>query len=136
MLAAAAKGLGQEPAPLAGFEGEWVGLQTWTFENPSAQEPQPVTLTLAVDGGELTGSITPFLGGVQALPIAGARVVGDELRMSLDSSRSRNRWQRNVDVQFTFRLEANELHGTAELTMGAVPWLRFDYALSRKRSRY
>ena len=126
----------QESVPLSRFAGTWVGLQTWTVDNPSAQEPQPVTLTLELTDGKLTGSMTPFLGSAQALAITDAQVVGNELHATANSGRSRNRWQRNVNVSFAFVQEAEELTGTANLTMGVVPWLELDYKLSRKRSRY
>jgi len=126
----------QESVPLSQFAGTWVGLQTWTVDNPSAQEPQPVTLTLELVDGELTGSMTPFLGSAQPLTITGARVVGNQLHATADSRRSRNRWQRNVTISFAFIQEAEDLTGTANLTMGEVPWLELDYKLSRKRSRY
>ena len=126
----------QDSVSLSQFAGTWVGLQTWTVDNPSAQEPQPVTLTLEVEDGELTGSMTPFLGSAQPLVISEARVVGNELHATVDSSRSWNRWQQNVNITFTFSQEAEELTGTANIRMGEVPWLELDYNLSRKRSRY
>jgi hypothetical protein len=136
MFAGAGNLAAQDSASLSQFAGTWVGLQTWTIDNPSATEPQPVTLTLEMVDGNLTGSITPFLGSAQGLAITQARVVGDELHLSADSSQSRNRWQRDVGVSFKLIQEAEELTGSANLTMGDVPWLELDYKLSRKRSRY
>jgi hypothetical protein len=55
----------QEPVQPARFEGTWVGTQAWALEKPppGASQEQPVTLTLEVVDGKVTGTMTPFLGG-------------------------------------------------------------------------
>jgi hypothetical protein len=118
------------------FEGTWVGLQTWTVDdNPSAREPQPVTLTLEERGGALTGSMAPFLGLRSGVAITEAEIVGDELHATASVARGRG-WQGTFDVKFHFSNDADALTGTADVAFGEVPWLKFDYELSRKRSRY
>ena len=124
----------QESAPLSRFAGTWVGLQSWTVDNPSAQEPQTVTLTLEVVDGELTGSMAPFLGLRAGVAITDARVVNDQLHATA-TGRGRG-WQAGVGVEFRFTRDAEAMTGTADLTLGEVDWLDFDYELSLKRSRY
>ena len=124
----------QEPIPLSRFAGTWVGLQSWTVENPSAQEPQTVTLTLELVDGELRGSMAPFLGLRNGARITDARVVGEELHAT--ATGGARSWQGRVGIQFRFSRDAEAMTGTADLTMGDVDWLEFDYELSLKRSRY
>ena len=124
----------QDSIPLSRFAGTWVGLQSWTVENPSAQEPQPVTLTLEMVDGELQGSMAPFLGLGNGVRITDARVVGEELHAT--ATGGARGWQSGVGIEFQFSRDAEAITGTADLMMGDVDWLEFDYALSLKRSRY
>lgn len=124
----------QEAVPLSRFAGTWVGLQSWTIENPSAEEPQTVTLTLEIEDGALTGTMAPFLGLRTGARITEARVVGNELH-AMASAGTRG-WQGDVGIEFTLQVDADAMKGRADLTMGDVDWLKFDYDLSKKRSRY
>lgn len=48
-------------------------------------------------------------------------------------------WKDAVRITFAFRsegLQGVNLVGTADVTMSEVPWMKFKYALSKKRSRY
>jgi hypothetical protein len=45
-------------------------------------------------------------------------------------------WKDTVKVQFAFKADRLDLKGTADVTMNDVKWLRFNYDLSKKRSRY
>jgi hypothetical protein len=45
-------------------------------------------------------------------------------------------WKDPVAISFVFKNDGTSLTGTADVTMGDVPWLKFKYDLSRKRSRY
>ena len=45
-------------------------------------------------------------------------------------------WKDPITVNFSFRNDGLNVTGTADVLMGDVRWLKFDYALSKKRSRY
>jgi hypothetical protein len=48
-------------------------------------------------------------------------------------------WKDSVRIAFVFRnegLQGLNLVGTADVTMSDVPWMKFRYALAKKRSRY
>lgn len=129
-----------EPAvPMARFVGTWVGVQSWAIANPppGSRQDQPVTLVIDSADGTLRGTMTPFLGGEDGASIVDARIVGDELRASAVAGQARGRGGRPpVRIDFTFRNEGLALKGQADVKMGDVPWMKFDYDLSRKRSRY
>ncbi len=129
------------------FAGTWVGTQGWAIENPppGARDDQPVTLDLAVVDGRLTGTMKPFLGGEDGATLVDATIVGEELRATAIVGRprpegarrgGRGNWTDPIQVAFTFRLDGLNLTGTSDVKMGEVPWMKFKYDLSRKRSRY
>jgi len=118
------------------FAGEWVGLQTWTVENPSAGEPQTVTVRFVMSESGLTGAMTPVLGAAESVPLTDIQIEGDDLSASFDFSGVRNRWQRAVTGTISFTRDADRMSGTANLAMGDVPWLNFEYQLNRKQARY
>lgn len=126
--------LSAQDVPLTFFEGTWVGLETWTPDNPSAQEPQIVTMTFEVEDGALSGTIVPFLGLRAGASITEAEVVGGELHAK--ASAGRLGWQREVGIALTLNVDADAMTGNADLTLGDVKWVKLDYELSRKRSRY
>jgi hypothetical protein len=66
------------------FVGTWVGTQHWSIANPppGVSTDQPVSLTIEVVDGKLTGTMTPFMGGDDGATFADGRIVGDELQMS------------------------------------------------------
>ena len=145
-------GLGQVPPPsppnlpAARFAGVWVGTQAWDIANPppGARADQPVTLTLQVTDGMITGTLKPFLGGDEGAALVEATVAGDELRATAvvgtprpaGARRGAANWKEGVAVDFTFKNDGVNLKGRAEVSLGEVPWLAFRYDLNKKRSRY
>jgi hypothetical protein len=141
---------GQQTAavPSARFVGTWVGTQGWAIDNPppGARQDQPVTVTIETnDRGVLTGFVVPFLGGEDGATFTEAAVVGDELRAMAIVGRpraggARGRggagWKDAIQVAFVFRNSGTALTGTADVRLGDVPWMRFNYDLGKKRSRY
>lgn len=134
-----------EPAavPAARFVGTWVGTQAWAIANPppGARQDQPVTLTIESVDGKLTGTMRPFLGGEEGAVFTEAAIVGEELRATAvigqpRQGRGGRGWKEPIRVAFVFRNDGVTLKGTADVTMGAVPWMKFSYDLEKKRSRY
>ena len=133
------------------FVGTWVGTQAWALKDPppGASKDQPVTLTLDVVDGKLVGTMTPFLGGEDGATIVDSVIVGEELRATAIVGRPRPAvqaggrrgggppgWKDPVKVSFVFRNDGVNMNGTADVQMGDVPWLKFTYALGKKRARY
>jgi hypothetical protein len=154
------------------FAGTWVGTQSWAIANPppGARPDQPVTLTIEVTDGKVTGSLKPFLGGEDGATIVDAKIVGEELQATAVVGRPRpggvalpppgieqatsdsanpppaagrggapRGWKDSVRIALVFRnegLQGLNLVGTADVTMSDVPWMKFKYALAKKRSRY
>jgi len=132
------------------FVGTWVGVQTWAIDNPSpgAKEEQEVTLTVDEVNGKLVGSMTPFFGGSDGVSFVDGEIVGDTLqangklgqpRAGEPAAESRNQprgWKDAARIQFAFSADRNNLKGTADIQLNGVKWLKFNYDLSRKRSRY
>jgi hypothetical protein len=49
----------------------------------------------------------------------------------------RGNWKNSVKILFKLKSEGNNtLAGTADVTLDNIKWLRFDYSLAKKRSRY
>jgi hypothetical protein len=144
----------QQPAPTVQpirFAGTWVGTQRWAIANPppGSRQDQPVTLTLDVVDGRISGTMKPFLGGEDGATIVEATIVGDELRATAlvgrpptSAGRGAGRrsgpgnWKDPIRVAFTFKADGVNLVGSADVVMGDVPWMKFGYDLSKKRSRY
>ena len=135
------------PVPAARFVGTWVGTQGWAIKDPppGASNEQPVTLELALTDGKLTGTMRPFLGGDDGATITDATIVGDELRATAVVGRPRPAGRRGagpaggnsaIRIAFVFRNDGVKMTGTADVTMGDVPWTKFKYSLGKKRSRY
>lgn len=135
------------------FVGTWVGTQSWAVESPppGARPDQPVALTIEWVDGKLVGSMTPFMGGQDGAIIVDAQIVGDQLQAAAvvgrprpaggsEGGRGRGRgapgWKDAIKVQFAFKNDGQDLKGTGDVTMNDVKWLKFNYDLSRKRSRY
>lgn len=139
----------QAPAaavPASRFVGTWVGTQAWAIKDPppGASNDQPVTLELSVVDGKVTGTMRPFLGGDDGATITEATIVGDELRATAVVGRPRPAGRRGggpgggsaISIAFMFRNDGVKMTGTADVTMGDVPWTKFRYSLGKKRSRY
>jgi hypothetical protein len=148
------------------FVGTWVGTQSWAIDSPppGARQDQPVSLTIDLVDGKITGTMTPFMGGQDGATFVSAQIVGDELHAdavvgrprpapvargeapgAADAPGGRGRgrrggppptWKDPVRIQFTFKNDGTALTGAADITMNDVKWLKFKYDLSRKRSRY
>ena len=132
------------------FVGTWVGVQTWAIDAPSpgAKEDQEVTLTVDEVNGKLVGSLTPFFGGSDGASFVNGELVGDVLQASgrfgqpragEPAAESRNQprgWKEATRIEFVFSADRNNLKGTADIQVNGVKWLKFNYDLSRKRSRY
>ena len=143
LLVLAVQGPATTPAASpATFVGTWVGFQTWTGENisVSAKTPQPVTLVIDLVDGKLTGSM-PFFGGLDTASFVDSKIVGDELEATAVIKKPEGAAQRRGwtdDVKITFHLKADKINmtGTADVLMGAVPWMKFKYELGKKRTVY
>ena len=132
--------------PAARFVGTWVGTQAWAIKDPppGASNDQPVTLELALVDGKVTGTMRPFMGGDDGATITESTIVGDELRATAVVGRPRPAGRRGggaagnsaVKITFVFRNDGVKMTGTADVTMGDVPWTKFRYSLGKKRSRY
>jgi hypothetical protein len=134
------------------FVGEWVGLQSWSIENPppNVAQPQPVTLTIEEREGRFVGVMTPFMGGSDGASFLDPVVSGESFKATggigaprLEPATGRGGrgggWKGNVVIDFSFTVTggtADELIGTADVMMGEVPWMTYKYELKRKRSRY
>jgi hypothetical protein len=133
-------------ADLGRFAGEWIGTQRWAQSNPPAgAEPQQVTLTLEASEGKLSGTLMPFFGGGDGALLTDIRIDGKQLRADAVLGEARIAqspenaepfWKNDVKIAFAFTDEGDgKLSGTANLTMGGVQWLKFQYALTRKEAR-
>jgi hypothetical protein len=132
------------------FVGTWVGTQKWAgdIKSPGPAEEQEVTLTIEEFNGKLVGSLTPFFGGNDGASFGNGDLVGDALKATgrlgqpkpgepVAESRNQPRnWKGQTQIAFAFDVDRNNLKGTADVTLNGVKWLRFEYDLSKKRSRY
>ena len=129
------------------FAGIWVGTQTWAIDSasPSAKEEQPVELNIQLVDGKLTGFMNPWFGGSDGATFTETTIAGEELKATAVVGKppaagargQRGNWKSSVQIQFKFKSEAKEsLTGTADVTLDGVKWLKFNYNLSKKRSRY
>jgi hypothetical protein len=135
-------------APAARFVGVWVGTQGWATANPppGARQDQPITLTVQLVNGKLSGTLKPFLGGEEGATFTEATIAGDELQATavvgaprpsgVSVRRGPPNWKDTVAVALSFKNDGVTLKGRADVTMGEVPWTKFVYELSKKRSRY
>lgn len=140
--------LPQEPAAVqpVRFAGTWVGTQAWNIDNPppGSRNDQPVTLEIEVLDGRITGMMRPFLGGEDGATLVDAAIVGDELRATAVVGRPRTggrrggtgNWKDPIQVALVLKTDGLTMTGTADVKMGEVPWMKYKYELSKKRSRY
>jgi hypothetical protein len=131
----------EPPVPMARFVGTWVGTQSWAIADPppGSRQDQPVTLVIESVNGTLRGTMTPFLGGEDGATFSDVTIVGNQLHALATAGRPRGPsagWKAPVKVAFAFRNEGLALTGSADVKMGDVPWMKYSYELSRKRSRY
>jgi hypothetical protein len=77
------------------------------------------------------------VGGTSAPKAAPLLQEEEELPRVVPTTRARRAtWKDTVKIQFAFKADRLDLKGTADVTMNDVKWLRFNYDLSKKRSRY
>lgn len=140
----------QRAVTLQSFVGTWVGTQRWAddIKGPGPAEEQEVTLTIEEFNGKLVGSLTPFFGGSDGASFGNGDLAGEELKATgrigqpkpgepVAESRNQPRtWKGQTQIAFAFDVDRNNLKGTADVTLNGVKWLRFNYDLSKKRSRY
>jgi hypothetical protein len=134
--------------PSSTFVGTWVGTQKWAIESssPSATEDQLVELSIEVGpDGKLTGFMNPWFGGSDGATFTQTAILGDELQAHAVVGKppapgqrgQRGNWKNSVRIFFKFKNESNStLVGTADVMLNDVKWLKFDYSLGKKRSRY
>jgi hypothetical protein len=144
-----------EPVSQSTFVGTWVGLQTWSTDSttsgatPGVQEGQTVTLTIDLVDGKLTGFLNPFFGGSDGASFVDAQIVGEELRASAvigrppaaggrggRGGRGGAGWKNDTTIQFTLKADRTHMTGAAQVELGGVRWMRYNYDLEKKRSRY
>ncbi|HEX4999127.1 MAG TPA: hypothetical protein VFY29_12940 [Terriglobia bacterium] len=120
------------------FTGAWIGAQNWKTDTPSpyAREGQNVSVLIGNVGNELGGTMTPFLGFAEGVRFTDVRISGNQLRATgvirpPQSPPNPDEWKDSVLATFVFTIDKGELVGTANLTMGNVPWLRLEYRLRR-----
>ena len=114
-------------------------------------EGQTVTITIEVVDGKLVGTLTPFFGGTEGASFADAQIVGEELRASGGMGKppaapggetgggqggAIPRWKLDTEIQFTLKGDRTHLKGTADVRLGGVKWMQYNYDLEKKRSRY
>lgn len=140
----------QRAVTVQSFVGTWVGTQRWAddIKGPGPAEEQEVTLTIEEFNGKLVGSLTPFFGGSDGASFGNGDLAGEELKATgrigqpkpgepVAESRNQPRtWKGQTQIAFAFDVDRNNLKGTADVTLNGVKWLRFNYDLSKKRSRY
>lgn len=136
-----------QSAASASFAGTWVGTQSWAIEDPSpsAKEEQPVELRIELVDGKLAGFMTPWFGGSEGATFTETSIAGEQLTAAAIVGKppapgargQRGNWKSVVKIVFSFKNEKKDsLTGTADVTLDGVKWLKFNYNLSRKRSRY
>src|SRR5215471_2003266 len=140
----------QKTVTLQSFVGTWVGTQKWAadIKSPGPAEEQEVVLTIEEFNGKLVGLLTPFFGGSDGASFGNGDLVGDQLQATgrigqpkagepVAESRNQPRtWKGQTQIAFVFDVDRTSLKGTADVTLNGVKWLRFNYDLSKKRSRY
>ncbi len=85
----------------------------------------------------------PRPGGVRQVPAPGTPSSGDPETGLAPERRGRGRgfppsepWKSPLKVVFVLKNNGVNMTGTADVMMGDAKWLKFDYDLSKKRSRY
>jgi hypothetical protein len=80
----------------------------------------------------------PRVGGVRGRGAAPPTATDDGSASAADvpGRRGGAGWKDAIRVAFVFRNSGTALTGTADVRLGDVPWMRFNYDLGKKRSRY
>ena len=142
-----------QPVSPGTFVGTWVGLQTVADNaSPGVQEGQTVTMTIEMVDGKLVGTLNPFFGGNDGARFMDVQISGDELKATAvigkapvvdppppaagGGGRGMPGWKSDTNVQFTLKADRTHLKGTADVELSGVKWMRYNYDLEKKRSRY
>jgi hypothetical protein len=136
-----------QPVSTATFAGTWVGLQTVANNtSPGVQEGQTVTMTIELVDGKLVGTLSPFFGGNDGAIFVDGQIVGEELKASatvgkLPAAEGGGRgggpaWKGDTNIQLTLKADRTRMKGTADVRLGGVKWMQYNYDLEKKRSRY
>jgi len=143
----------QAPAPPqavspATFVGTWVGLQTVVNNaSPGVQEAQTVTMTIESVDGKLAGTLTPFFGGSDGATFVDVQIVGEELKASAmvgqpaaarpaEGRGAGPAWKSDTKIRLSLKADRTRMKGTADVELGGVKWMQYNYDLEKKRSRY
>ena len=113
------------------------------------QEGQTVTMTIELVDGKLVGTLTPFFGGNDGARFVDVKIAGEELKASAVVGKAPvagppaqprggrgSRWKSDTSIQFTLRADRTHMKGTADVELGGVKWMQYNYDLEKKRSRY
>ena len=102
------------------FVGTWVGTQSWAIDSPppGARQDQPVSLTIDLVDGKITGTMTPFMGGQDGATFVDVQIVGDELRVVLRSHAEHE--EGRLDVELVEQIE-DDAHLAGEGGVRRVP---------------
>jgi hypothetical protein len=137
-----------QPVSPATFVGTWVGLQTVANNSsPGVQEAQTVTMTIESVDGKLVGTLTPFFGGNDGATFVDVQIVGEELKVSAmvgkpaaarpaEGRGAGPAWKSDTRIQFSLKADRTRMKGTADVELGGVKWMQYNYDLEKKRSRY
>lgn len=142
-----------QPVSPATFVGTWVGLQTVANNtSPGVQEGQTVTMTIEMVDGKLVGTLNPFFGGNDGVRFVDAQISGEELKATAvigkapvvdppppaagGGGRGIPGWKSDTRIEFTLKADRTHLKGTADVELGGVKWMQYNYDLEKKRSRY
>jgi hypothetical protein len=136
-----------QPVSPATFAGTWVGLQTVANNtSPGVQEAQTATMTIELVDGRLVGTLTPFFGGSDGASFFDGEIVGEELRASATVGKppaaegggrgAGPAWKSDTKIELTLKADRTRMKGTADVRLGGVKWMQYNYDLEKKRSRY
>jgi hypothetical protein len=136
-----------QPVSPTTFTGTWVGLQTVADNtSPGVQEAQTATMTIELVDGKLVGTLSPFFGGNDGATFVNGEIVGEELKASAmvgkpPAAEGGGRgagpgWKSDTKIELTLKADRTRMKGTAEVRLGGVKWMQYNYDLEKKRSRY
>ena len=137
-----------QPVSPATFVGTWVGLQTVVNNaSPGVQEAQTVTMTIETVDGKLVGALAPFFGGSDGATFVDVQIVGEELKASAmvgkpaaarpaEGRGAGPSWKSDTTIRFSLKADRTRMTGTADVELGGVKWMQYNYDLEKKRSRY
>jgi hypothetical protein len=98
-------------------------------------------MTIESVNGRLIGVLSPFFGGDDGAHFVDVRISGDELRASAVVGKPSMAdmlpaWKNDTRIRFTLKADKTHMSGTADVELRGVKWMRYNYDLEKKRSRY